>query len=200
MTKVLQHTRTNQNVLNALRNESVRRLIKHLKIHSVETYAHSLNVAAISAYIANQMSVSEVDKKTIVIGALLHDVGKMSVPKKILDKPKKLNPKEAAGMAMHSQISYLMAKNFFNKQIQEICLYHHEKLDGSGYPDGIKKIPLFCQIVTVADMYESMVASRVYKKPVTHEEAMIELEKEKLQGRINSEVVEIIRISNLLKQ
>ena len=191
---VLKLSKSEEIIYNILSNDkTAKMLLEPLKTHSVETYIHSFNVASISSFLAEEMGINESGTKIITLGALLHDVGKISVPRSILEGSEKLNPKERAGIELHPMFGYLLTKDRFHERVQDICLHHHEKLNGSGYPDGISQIHYFTQIVTVADMYNAMISSRAYKKTLSHDEAIKELMIDVQNGKLNQDIVDVIK-------
>lgn len=167
-------------------------LLENLKEHSIETFRHSVQVAKIADYIAEKMNITFDERRIITMGALMHDIGKLSLPKKVLEGNEILSPRDKAGILMHPKIGYLMIRDKTHYLAEDICLHHHEKLDGSGYPDGLKSIHLFCQIVTVADMYEAMTSHRCYKETYTHNEALLQLNEDAGSGKLNSEILKML--------
>ncbi len=118
---------------------------------------------------------------TIKLASSLHDIGKISIPEEILNKPGKLTDEEFALMKTHSAIGANMLKSLPNfeeepiiKISYEICRWHHERFDGRGYPDGLKgdEIPISAQVVSLADVYDALTSKRVYKDAFPHEKAM----------------------------
>lgn len=129
----------------------------------------------------NQYDMSIANQNLISLGSVLHDIGKIGIDEKILNKPGRLTKEEFETMKLHTVIGANMLKrlSFYQDEplIQvsyEICRWHHERYDGNGYPDGLKgdDIPISAQIVSVADVYDALVSDRVYKKAYTHEQAM----------------------------
>ena len=112
----------------------------------------------------------------------LHDVGKVGVPDAVLKKPCRLNPEEFEVMKRHAEYGEIifdvaeekLGHNSFLSIARTIAYTHHEKWDGSGYPQGLKgeEIPLFGRIMAVADIYDALVSKRVYKKPMPHDQAV----------------------------
>lgn len=129
----------------------------------------------------NQYEMSMSKQNLISLGSVLHDIGKIGIDEKILNKPGSLTQEEFEIMKTHTLIGAQMLKNlsFYQDEplIQigyEICRWHHERYDGKGYPDGLKgeEIPISAQIVSVADVYDALVSDRVYKKAYSHKEAI----------------------------
>ena len=117
----------------------------------------------------------------IATASSLHDIGKIGVDEKILNKPGKLTKEEFEIMKTHTIIGAAILDHLENYQDEpmvkvahEICRWHHERFDGKGYPDGLKadEIPISAQVVSVADVYDALVSERVYKKAFSHEKAL----------------------------
>ena len=117
----------------------------------------------------------------IATASALHDIGKIGIDEKILNKPGKLTKEEFEIMKQHTLIGAQMLDSLemyhdeeMMKYAYEICRWHHERYDGKGYPDGLKgeEIPLSAQVVSLADVYDALVSDRVYKKAYSHEKAM----------------------------
>ena len=126
-----------------------------------------------------QLSLSDI--ALIVNASALHDIGKISIPEEILNKPGRLTPEEFEIMKTHAAIGAQILKNAPNRQTEkliqvahDICRWHHERYDGKGYPDGLKgdEIPIAAQVVSVADVYDALTSERVYKSAYSHEKAM----------------------------
>jgi len=130
-------------------------------------YRHSMNVALLNGYMGNWLKLPPEDVNTLVIAGLMHDVGKIMIPKSILDCPRKLTPNEFEIIKKHPVYSYnmLVTTSNFNDAVCTTALRHHEKINGSGYPDKLmaEKIPYFAKITSIADIYDAMVSKRSYK-------------------------------------
>lgn len=139
------------------------------------TYAHSVNVAVLSCIIGFGLKMKESDLEQLVMAGLLHDLGKLVVPPEILNKPARLTSEEFAIMKTHSTLSYEIIKERWDitSNVKVAVLYHHENVDGSGYPDGIdgSKMTIFTKILHVADVYDALVSKRPYKNPYSPYEA-----------------------------
>lgn len=129
-------------------------------------YTHSIDVALISLTIANQLKCSRAKMHEICLGALLHDIGKMLIPKHIIEKPGKLSEQEKVLVRQHCELGGCIVKGFgLPKSCTDIILQHHERLDGSGYPYGLteNQISGEAKIVMIADVLDAMTSYRPYK-------------------------------------
>lgn len=156
-TRILSGSRTSLQVFDMLHS---------LRKNDDLTYVHCVNVSLISTIIARWINLSEEDTKTLTVAALLHDIGKLLIPEEILLKPGKLTPDEYNIIKKHVNLGFdLLKEKNAPTEIQEACLLHHEKCDGSGYPFGLTddKIPFLTKIITIADVYDAMTAARVYR-------------------------------------
>lgn len=153
-----------------------------------ESGRHVLNVNILTGIlleqlvqITDQYNISWSDRLMITTASSLHDIGKIGIDDKILNKAGKLTPEEVKIVREHTVIGASMLENMeifkdeeFVKVAHDICRWHHERYDGNGYPDGLKgeEIPISAQIVALADVYDALVSRRIYKRKYTHEEAM----------------------------
>ncbi|MCH6264990.1 HD-GYP domain-containing protein [Neobacillus citreus] len=164
--------------------ELISALSNALDSRDTYTSGHSHNVSDYAVKIAKQLRLSNEMIETVRIGGLLHDIGKIGVPESILLKPGKLTEKEFSFIKKHPIIGCEMiqhVKEFHEKGIIDIVLYHHERFDGKGYPKGLKgdEIPLTARIVAVADTFDAIISKRVYSPEVPLELALLEIEKNK---------------------
>jgi len=137
-----------------------------LDLKDRETEGHSRRVTAYTMAIARAMGLPADQVATIARGAFLHDIGKMAIPDKILNKPAKLSPEETAIMQEHCFKGYMIVKKIpFLKEACEIVYSHQERFDGTGYPRGLKgnEIPLGARIFSVADTLDAITSDRVYR-------------------------------------
>jgi putative nucleotidyltransferase with HDIG domain len=159
-----------------LNNNNV--LVNLVDIKSTDSYTfqHSVNVATLSILLAKNLNYDRSDLIKIGIGAMLHDIGKLAIPEEILKKPGKLDEEEYAIIQKHPSLGYQNTKT--NQQISPlsriIILYHHEKVDGSGYPDGLIKedIHEFARIVAVTDVFDALTSDRCYRNRWTTRKAV----------------------------
>lgn len=131
------------------------------------TYKHSVNVTVLSIITAKALGYNREDIKNIALGALLHDIGKVKVESELILKPGKLTFEERKRVEKHPEYGHELLDTIENLPFttKQIILLHHEKLDGSGYPLGLRsiEIPEYVRIVTVCDMYDAMTTDRVYR-------------------------------------
>lgn len=146
------------------------------------TFRHSNNVSDYAVLLAQKLGLSANDIRTVREAGLLHDIGKIGIPESILTKPDRLTDAEYAIMKTHVEksiemIHYLPNMNY----VIPAVVSHHERYDGKGYPRGVKgeEIPLLGRILTVCDSFDAMVSKRAYKKPLSIEYAIGELERNK---------------------
>lgn len=131
------------------------------------TYQHSVQVGMLSYYIANWLGMSKEQAMKVGNAGFLHDIGKSKIDDSILNKPGKLTPDEFEEVKRHTKYGYEIIRNSTDdEEIALGALQHHERMDGSGYPEGIKDqdISKVGRIVAVADIYSAMISSRVYQQ------------------------------------
>ena len=153
-----------------------------------ESGQHVLRVRALTELLLQRLvqktdryHLSADDISRITIASALHDIGKISIDDKVLNKAGKLTPEEFAVMKTHSLVGAEMLENLsihqgepLLKEAYDICRWHHERYDGRGYPDGLKGdgIPISAQVVALADVYDALTSPRVYKPAFSHEKAI----------------------------
>lgn len=161
------------------------------------TAKHCERLARYATALATHLGLSEPEVQIVARGAFLHDLGKVGVPDGILLKPGPLNPEEQATMARHSVLGAALLKSLKTFQaVVPIIRHHHERYDGSGYPDGLAgdTIPLGAQIVAIVDGYDALTTDRPYRTALSHEEAARILREEAAKGWRNPELVEAFLI------
>jgi diguanylate cyclase (GGDEF)-like protein/putative nucleotidyltransferase with HDIG domain len=144
------------------------------------TQGHSLKVAAYATLLAEALGRTEAEIEEIRLAGVLHDVGKVGVPEKILNKNGPLNPDEWESMKQHVTFGGKLLEPFRSlDRVQQMVGHHHEYFDGSGYPEGLvgDHVPLGARIIAIADAYDTITSDRTYKKGRSAEEAMAELER-----------------------
>jgi HD-GYP domain-containing protein (c-di-GMP phosphodiesterase class II) len=145
------------------------------------TRLHSERVAAIAIDLAKSLGLDETDVHKIAYGARIHDIGKVGIPDSVLLKPGRLNESEYAIVRSHPVRGWdlLAPMHRYIKEVRPIVVYHHERWNGGGYPEGRRgeEIPLWARIVQIADSYEAMTAGRPYAPAKSPEQALWELER-----------------------
>ncbi|HYX78658.1 MAG TPA: HD domain-containing phosphohydrolase, partial [Solirubrobacterales bacterium] len=143
------------------------------------TGGHSHMVSELAARVAELMGLGGHEVELVRLAGSLHDLGKLAVPEEILRKPGPLTEPERMVLARHPQIGFRMLESLGVDPVAEWVLHHHERWDGSGYPDGLPgdQIPLGARIIFVADAYDAMTSERVYRRRVAPAEAIAELER-----------------------
>jgi len=162
------------------RSEIVKTLMRALKARDGITEGHGDRLREFVERIGRAAGVMENQIHDLRLFAQFHDIGKVGVPDKILFKPSKLDAEETKEMQRHCEIGFRIAQSSKDlTPIADLILHHHEWWNGSGYPMGMKgdKIPLGCRILAIADAYDAMTNNRPYRKALSHQQAMAELEK-----------------------
>lgn len=157
---------------------SIMQIVKIMEAKDVYTAGHSMRVADYSERIARSLRLNEYDIEIVRNLASLHDIGKVQVDLSILNKLTPLTKKDWDEIKKHPVVSYevVMQIDFLRDRATAI-LYHHERVDGDGYPFGKKdeELPLFAKILCVADSYDAMTTDRPYRRALTEEETIMEL-------------------------
>jgi putative nucleotidyltransferase with HDIG domain len=139
------------------------------------TFGHCERVAGYAVAVAEALGLSDSDITTIRLGAYLHDVGKVRVPHEVLNKPGRLSSEEFEIIKQHPVWGIeLLAAIEFPWDIKPIIRWHHEKFDGTGYPDRLvgEEIPLGAQVICIADVYDALTSTRSYRPAMAHEAAL----------------------------
>lgn len=175
-------------------------MVKVAEMKDPYTVGHQARVSQLATAIAKKMNLPDEKVESIRIASLIHDVGKVSIPTEILNKPSRLTDSEFALIKRHPEVFYKSIKNIdFPVKVADIILQHHERVNGSGYPRGLKddQILIEAKIVSVADVVESMSYKRPYRDALGLDKALEELSKN--EGQLyEPEVVEVCK--KLLKE
>ncbi|MFW5790227.1 MAG: HD domain-containing phosphohydrolase [Bacillota bacterium] len=162
------------------KNRVVAGLLNTLSAKSDETEEHASRMAAMAYQLGDKLGLSELDINRLSLLASLHDIGKISVPEEVLNKPDRLTDSEWEKIKEHPERGYRIASatEEFSAVAREI-LAHHEHWDGSGYPNGLKgeEIPYLARMISIVDAFDVMTNDRSYKKAITKEVALKEIEK-----------------------
>jgi HD-GYP domain-containing protein (c-di-GMP phosphodiesterase class II) len=161
-------------------DETIEVLVSALDAKDPFTRLHSERVAAIAQSLAQKAGLDEQDLKRITYAARIHDIGKVAIPDAVLLKPDKLTEEEFKLIKTHPVKGLEVLKPMLDRLPQEVrwvIRHHHERWDGTGYPEGLKgeNIPLWARIVSLADAYEAMTAGRAYTRAKTPQEALNEI-------------------------
>ena len=160
-------------------NETIMAIARTVDAKDSMTSKHSQRVSEYSVLIARKIGFFEEEIGNLRNAALLHDIGKIGIPDAILNKPDKLTDEEYARMKTHVTLGAEILKDFtLVEHAVEGAKYHHERYDGTGYPEGLKgeEIPLYGRIIAIADAFDAMTANRVYRKRLSFDQVMKELE------------------------
>ncbi|HUH15320.1 MAG TPA: diguanylate cyclase [Gaiellaceae bacterium] len=161
----------------AARFRAAASLAKAVDARDAYTGSHSERVSDLAARIATRLGVDREMIELTRLAASLHDLGKLAIPEEILRKPGPLSETERLVLERHPQIGFRMLESLGVDPVADWVLHHHERWDGSGYPDGVggEDIPLGARIIFVADAYDAMTSDRVYRGRLTDDQAIAEL-------------------------
>lgn len=172
-----------------------------LMVHVIDfrshfTVAHTVSVVEIACQIGEKMGLSKKEQEQLYYGALLHDIGKIGTPVSILEKEGKLTEEEMKVMKDHIILSETIIQGCVSERVKRIALRHHERLDGSGYPLGLKGEELTLQerIMQVADIVSALSMDRSYKKAFSKEKVWSILNELVERGQIDGQVVKTIEV------
>lgn len=177
-----------------------RKHIRELKEHSKDLFPHSYRVAAMTEQIWPYLLKGELPVKEAVTGALFHDIGKIMIPEKILDKETGLTSEEMREIRKHPEYGARILSDR-SVEIRDMALLHHEKADGSGYPYGYpgEMLSVSTRVLTVLDIYDAAASGRVYKKPCHDMEKIITILHEipMMADRQSMAAVELIKAEKI---
>jgi putative nucleotidyltransferase with HDIG domain len=161
-------------------NASIFSLLHDLQAKDDYTYNHSFGVAILAVMIGKWMKLNKKELSILTVVALLHDIGKLKIPKEILNKADRLTEEEYAIMKKHTLYGYEIIKNTkgFSYRHALIALQHHEREDGSGYPLGLmgNKLDILSKIVAVADVFHAMTTKRVYRDAIPFHQVLQQMQ------------------------
>ncbi len=178
--KINQDLKTTNEMLEKSYLESIQTLRYTVEVKDTYTRGHSDRVSEISVLIGQDLGLNEQDIKTLQIGGLFHDVGKIGVPDVILQKNTKLTDDEYSEIKNHPSIgAHILSSATIFKDIIPIVKHHHEKYDGTGYPGMLKgdNIPYLARIAAIADSFDAMMSRRTYRDPLAKDYIISEFER-----------------------
>lgn len=179
-------------------NASSASVLAKLCTHDFYTFTHSVNVCVFGINFWQMLGLGDNDQELqdFAIGCLLHDIGKSQISKNILKKPGRLSKEETKIVREHPQLGYSLMKGYLAQSSLNIILYHHERFDGTGYPEGrnMQDIPKEAKIASIADVYDALTTNRPYagaRKPFDALKVMLE----QMEGHFDQEqLIAFIRI------
>lgn len=172
-------------------------LVKSIEARDFYTAGHSRRVANVSVNISRKLGVSDEEQEMLYKGSLLHDIGKLGIPDQILNKAGKLITDEFDRIKEHPERGQDICGNLrVDPKIIDIIHHHHEKLDGSGYPDKLKgdQLTVLVRIVAVADIFDALTTKRPYREAKSNEEALEIIKKESNEGKLDQKVVDALEV------
>jgi putative nucleotidyltransferase with HDIG domain len=159
--------------------------------HDFSTYSHSVNVFTYTVAVMQTFGTADEDLAALGLGAMLHDIGKVNIPRRLLNKPGSLSPAERQQVQEHPLRGVaLLAQCPLSQQAMNLVLFHHERLDGSGYPTGLRgeQIPLAVKACAITDTYDALTSHRAYAKAQTPYEALSTI-RDDLRGQHDPEML-----------
>ncbi|WP_138203028.1 bifunctional diguanylate cyclase/phosphohydrolase [Haloimpatiens lingqiaonensis] len=159
---------------------SIKTLISIINAKDRYTYGHVERVVVYCKLMAEQLHLSEKERKILIYGAYMHDIGKINIPEEVINKRMPLTKEEWEMLKQHPQNGVDIIKPVESlKDTMPLILHHHERYDGSGYPDGLrgKNIPYLARVLTVVDSFDAMTSNRPYNTKKSYDEAIEELRK-----------------------
>lgn len=170
--------------------------VQDLRDYDNYTYQHSVNLSVLGITVGKLIGYDRDKLREFGLGLLFHDFGKTKIPLDILNKPDRLTNHEFEVMKNHAEYGYqILSKKYKLPEITKMIIrHHHEKLDGTGYPHGLKgkDIPEFVQIATIVDIYDALTADRIYKTKWTHQKA-IEFLFDRADKWFNKEYIKLLQ-------
>lgn len=158
-----------------VRNTSLFLVIAAISRNQDSTIQHCATVTTLASAFATQLGFNGHDIERVFLAAFFHDIGKSAIPKSVIDKPDRLTDQEMQLMRTHATVGHALLRRFPETagEIAEVALSHHEYLDGSGYPQGLRgsDIPDMVRIITIADIYAALIERRAYKPPFSADKA-----------------------------
>jgi len=175
------------------KNSSIVKNMVMLSFKDYTTVLHSVNVMALALGYGSSVQYEKNDLVRLGLSALLHDVGKLNISSEILACPRGLTDEEFAAIKVHPKSGYTILRKckFREPEIEQGALFHHERIDGSGYPDGLKQLPEFSQIIGIIDCYEALTNDdRPYRDALSPYKALSLVKEEVLAGKFRKKVFE----------
>ncbi len=186
-----------QSLVQAVENNDFKSILAGVRNHDDYTYAHSMRVATLLTLLGHAAGFKNNDQLLLSSGGLLHDVGKMNIPHNILNKPGRLTDEEFEIMKSHvtETVDYLNTVDNIPKAVFIIAEQHHEKLDGTGYPYGLKGKDLneLARMAAIVDVFSALTDRRIYKPEMSAEKAMSIMTDEMCGGHLDPHYLKLFR-------
>jgi putative two-component system response regulator len=166
------------------------------------TLGHTERVTELAVELGCQLGLAAADRETLRRGALLHDIGKISIPDVILNKPDRLTPEEFAVIKRHPMEGVRIVEPLRSLQSTlPLIRWHHERLNGTGYPDGLtgERIPVLARLLAVADVYDALVSERPYRPAMDAAKCMRVMRADAAAGGLDPELVELVGATALAR-
>ncbi|PZD94221.1 HD-GYP domain-containing protein [Paenibacillus sambharensis] len=178
-------------IMKAAERHNLFQLFTELKDQGDYRYRHSIGTAVIATSLGKRLLHDEGELATLATAASLYDIGSLKLPSFLIQKSSRLDHHEIAIMQEHTRLGYeLLIESGLGERIAQVALQHHEREDGSGYPNGLKggQIDQLSKIVAIADVYMAMISERPYRPAVAFFEVMEEIHQEIMQNRFDSAI------------
>jgi HD-GYP domain-containing protein (c-di-GMP phosphodiesterase class II) len=146
-------------------------LMEALEVSDPHTRGHSDRVGSLAVALGIELDLSTRELQVLQDASVLHDIGKIGVRKDVLNKPGKLTPEEFEEVKQHVVHGYHILKPLGIPELLDITLYHHERIDGKGYPEGRTDYPLLVRVLQTADVWDALTSDRPYRKAMSYAEA-----------------------------
>jgi putative nucleotidyltransferase with HDIG domain len=167
--------RAGAQIIDKIRDVGLAEYLDVIRRHHVQTYQHCLVVTAVAIAFGSHLGFNRDDIEKLALAGLLHDVGKAKIPLDILEKPTALDEQEASTMQMHPTLGHEILRHAASVpyEILDMVLHHHELLDGSGYPHGLRgtEITDLTRMMTISDIYGALIERRAYRPPISGTDA-----------------------------
>ncbi len=171
-------------------------LARAIEAKDTYTQGHTERVSQFAVILAHKMNLPEDEQNALYKGGILHDIGKIAIPDAILNKPGRLTPEEFTTIRTHPDRGEKICKPLNSmKAALSIIRYHHEKLDGSGYPDGLKgsQVPVVARVMAIVDVYDALTTNRSYRTALTPDVALSIMEEESRKGWWDPDILDEFR-------
>jgi len=177
-----------------LDNHTTLKSMSKIMSHDYYTHTHSINVGIYAMYFGKHKMFEQKELEKIGLAGLMHDLGKVEVEKEIINKPTKLTTEELEEIVTHPSMGYELAIAFgvIDNDVLSAIKFHHEKIDGTGYPNGLKQneIPYFAKVIGICDIFDALTSRRSYKEALNSFEALLLMKEDAFfRGKLDSNIL-----------